>query len=560
MINSRSKPTIDIMPAHSATMSPRRFERRLAAGALLLAVVPVVLFAMASMGLIRAMNEREIERTAQRMVEQGAKHLDAVLQGKVAALAALIALHPVEDLQRPEALAAMLRVLTVAGGKDAIIALDLLDANGNHLARAGTDVGAEANDLDENGWFRQALAGGVAISDVMGGATETPHFVIAMADPLRTSVLRATLSTGLLDAQARDLSLGIGGTSSLVNSAGVPQTRLPWPGEENGALVRRLLAAPPATRINNDIGFAAGAWLAKPRWMLVGVARWQDVPGWAGSYRILAVGVVLALVAGGLPLAIAFARRLVMRLEQRQQDQERRRHQLIHIEQLATIGRVAGGIAGDIRAPLEQISQQASRVDQLVRMEPDDRGPRADEARAALAVIVQQARHIGVIVDRLRRLSRSTADDYEIHLNWLLREILCFFEKEAEAHNIILSRQFDEQLPPIRTDGSQVQQLLLALTENALNAVGADGRIDFITYATPGEVHVQIADNGVNGMTSERMDRLWQPLSIGLGSRRGEWAKLSLYSNIVYRLGGRISAQERPQGGTLCTVSLPARA
>jgi two-component system NtrC family sensor kinase len=193
-------------------------------------------------------------------------------------------------------------------------------------------------------------------------------------------------------------------------------------------------------------------------------------------------------------------------------------------------------------------------------VESDDRGPRAEKARAALAVIVQQARHIGAIVDRLRRLSRSTADDYEIHLNWLLREILCFFEKEAEAHNITLSRQFDEQLPPIRTDGSQVQQLLLALTENALDAVGADGRIDFITYATPGEVHVQIADSGADGMTSERMDRLWQPLSIGLGSKRGEGARLSLYSSIVYRLGGRISAQERPQGGTLCTVSLPARA
>ena len=341
VVNPRSKAHIDIMFTPSATMPHRRLERRLAAGALLLAVVPVALFAMVSMGLIRTMTEREVERTAQRMVEQGARHLDSVLQGKVAALAALISLHPAEQLQRPETLATMLRVLIVASGKDAIIALDLFDSSGNHLARVGTEVNEAANDLDENGWFRQALAGGVAISDVLGGATETPHFVIAVADPLRTCVLRATLSNRLLEAQVRNLPLGTGGTSYLINSAGVPQTWPLRPGEADGALVRRLLVAPPATRVNDDIGFAAGAWLSNPRWMLVGAARWQDVPGWTGTYRTLAIGAVLALVAAGLPLAIVLARRLIMRLEQRQHAQEMRRHQLIHIEQMATIGRVA---------------------------------------------------------------------------------------------------------------------------------------------------------------------------------------------------------------------------
>lgn len=148
--------------------------------------------------------------------------------------------------------------------------------------------------------------------------------------------------------------------------------------------------------------------------------------------------------------------------------------------------------------------------------------------------------------------------DTDMHVNWMLRNILSFLEGEANEKNIVFTTAFEETLPTITTDGAQVQQLLLAVVEDTLAAIGADGRVDFITFSTPARVHIQIADSSP-GVTSARMNKLWQPTPVDGGAGREARSGLSVYGAVVYRLGGRISVQDRPQGGMLFTLSLPVR-
>ena len=93
------------------------------------------------------------------------------------------------------------------------------------------------------------------------------------------------------------------------------------------------------------------------------------------------------------------------------------------------------------------------------------------------------AQRIRTILDRLSCFSRKIDSEYNIQVNWVLREFLSFYEKEAQDRDITFNLQFDEHLPTIRTDGSQVQQLLLKLIENALDA-GARARLDALFART----------------------------------------------------------------------------
>ncbi len=128
----------------------------------------------------------------------------------------------------------------------------------------------------------------------------------------------------------------------------------------------------------------------------------------------------------------------------------------------------------------------------------------------------------------------------------------------GHGNNIALNLQLDENLPTIRTEGSQVQQVLLNLIENALDAVGSDGQIDIITTRTKDELHVQIADNGP-GIKPEVMKKLWEPFFTTKEPGKGTGLGLSICSDIAHKLGGTITAENRPQGGAVFTLKLPLR-
>lgn len=243
-------------------------------------------------------------------------------------------------------------------------------------------------------------------------------------------------------------------------------------------------------------------------------------------------------------------------IEKRNQQLKILHNQLVHEEKMANIGRVAAGITKDIKSPLQQIQKQANKVEDLVHQENIQHINRFKKNQDALDKIRLHARCMRTTLERRTRLSRKIGYEYNIQVNMILREFLFFYENEALDRNIVLNLQFDERLPIIRTDGSQVQQLLLNLIEKALDAVGVEGHIDIITYNKSGEVYVQIADSGP-GITSERIERRWQPFPVTRGTIMGVGLDLSMYSNFVYKLGGRISVKDRPQGGTLVTLSLP---
>jgi two-component system NtrC family sensor kinase len=172
--------------------------------------------------------------------------------------------------------------------------------------------------------------------------------------------------------------------------------------------------------------------------------------------------------------------------------------------------------------------------------------------------IRQHVSRAGTITHRLLGFSKKITAEYDVQINALLQETISFLESEANANNITFDLRLDEELPTMRTDGTQVQQVLLNLLENALDAVGPEGKIDIITSRSGREISVQVADNG-QGISPEVLEKIWDPFFTTKEAGKGTGLGLSICSDIVHRLGGTIMVENRPQGGAAFTLRLPLR-
>jgi two-component system NtrC family sensor kinase len=267
------------------------------------------------------------------------------------------------------------------------------------------------------------------------------------------------------------------------------------------------------------------------------------------------VGGIAALF---LVISSGISRFIVERIRQADREQTALDQQMAHIEKMANIGRLAAGIAHEINNPLQLIQMQAGWIDELMQEEDPKHIVNLEEYRKSVGKIKQHVNRAGTITHRLLGFSRKISAEYDVQINELIRETISFLESEAHSNNIVLNLQFDEDLPMLRTDGAQVQQAVLNLIENALDAVGSEGQIDIITSRTGKEVCVQIADNGP-GIPSEVLEKIWEPFFTTKAAGKGTGLGLSICSDIAHRLGGTISVANRPEGGALFTLRLPMR-
>ena len=293
-------------------------------------------------------------------------------------------------------------------------------------------------------------------------------------------------------------------------------------------------------------------------WLLVIKTQITDSLEGYSTYRnrtILLVGLTALLF---LFVSTGISTFIVSKMEKTDREQMALDQQMAHIEKMANIGRLAAGIAHEINNPLQLIQMQAGWIEELLQEEEAAKVTHIEEYLKSIVKIKQHVNRAGTITHRLLGFSRKISAEYDVQVNELLQETLSFLEKEAETNNIALNLQFDEQLPTVRTDGSQVQQVLLNLIENSLDAIGSNGQIDIITKKIGSEVHIQIGDNGP-GIQPAVMKKIWEPFFTTKEPGKGTGLGLSICSDIAHKLGGAITVENKAQGGALFTLKLPLR-
>ncbi len=220
-------------------------------------------------------------------------------------------------------------------------------------------------------------------------------------------------------------------------------------------------------------------------------------------------------------------------------------------ERLASLGKLAAGVAHEINNPLGAIlALTALTVEDLA---PDD--PRRED----LQEVVRQAERCRNIVRGLLEFSRQSEPHVErLDLNKVLEDTLALISRQSFFFNIQVVKQLTPDLPRVSADRSQLQQVFMNILINAVQAMQEKGTVTLQSRpAADGFVEVSIADTGC-GIPPDKLDRIFDPFFTTKPSGKGAGLGLSIAYGIVAKHGGAIAVASRPGEGSTFTVRLPA--
>lgn len=258
----------------------------------------------------------------------------------------------------------------------------------------------------------------------------------------------------------------------------------------------------------------------------------------------------------------AWNRSLEARVEQKTRELKRIHNQMLQVEKMASVGKLAAIVAHEINNPLAGILTYSKLLKKwLIAPEAaSDLAPeRREQIRSSLDLIEAESRRCGEIVKNLLVFSRTAPMNLEwADLNAVIGRCARLVEHQAEASGIQVQLHLNADLPSTRCDPSQVQQVLLALLMNALDATASGGcvRLSSTYRAATQEVVLQVQDDGA-GIPSDVMTKLFEPFFTTKEAGRGVGLGLAISQGIVERHNGRIEVQSVPGRGSTFTVILP---
>ncbi|MEN6537115.1 MAG: ATP-binding protein, partial [Bryobacteraceae bacterium] len=246
-----------------------------------------------------------------------------------------------------------------------------------------------------------------------------------------------------------------------------------------------------------------------------------------------------------------WGRTLEEKVRKRSEELVAMRARVEQAERLASLGKLAAGVAHEINNPLGGI--MALTALSLEDMKPDDPN------RENMEEVLRQSERCRDIVRGLLEFSRQSEAHMElVDLNKVLNDTVALLERQALFFNINIVRNIEPLLPPVMADRSQLQQLFMNILMNAVQAMNERGTVTLVTGRNgSGQVEVSISDTGV-GIPPDKIDRIFDPFYTTKPIDQGTGLGLSIAYGIVTRHGGTISAESEMGKGSTFTIRLPA--
>lgn len=225
--------------------------------------------------------------------------------------------------------------------------------------------------------------------------------------------------------------------------------------------------------------------------------------------------------------------------------------QLVSSEKMASLGKLAAGIAHEINNPLGGILIYASLMKEDL---PED-----DPKRADLERIVQEAGRCKEIVKSLLEFARQTEPKKEpVDINRAINDGLFFLVNQALFHNIEIVKNLDPFLPFVQGNAGQLKQVFMNIIVNAAEAMHGSGRLTITTSRSPDgrSVLIEFTDTG-EGIPEENLSRIFDPFFTTKDVGKGTGLGLATSYGIVEEHGGKIRVKSKVGEGSTFTIELP---
>ena len=249
---------------------------------------------------------------------------------------------------------------------------------------------------------------------------------------------------------------------------------------------------------------------------------------------------------------------LEQRVEQKTRELTRAHEHALHTEKMASIGKMAAVLAHEINNPLSGILTYAKLLRKWIDRDDGGRAHR-QEICDSLDLIASESRRCGDLVKNLLTFSRTTPINLQpADLNQVVERSLRLVQHQLDLAGIQVQPQLDPDLPPVVCDAAQIEQVILALVMNALDALPQGGNLWLSTSFghEPNCARIVVRDDG-SGIPPEILSRIFEPFLTTKETGRGVGLGLAISHSILERHNGNIEVQSEEGRGTTFTVTLP---
>jgi PAS domain S-box-containing protein len=279
-----------------------------------------------------------------------------------------------------------------------------------------------------------------------------------------------------------------------------------------------------------------------------------------GRRVIVDARIVMERDASGGPLGLLATTTDITERKMAEDNLRKAQEALTHVTRLTTLGEVSASVAHEINQPLAAIVNNANAS--LVLL--DDLQPNLGELRVAMKEVVEDAQRASGIIERIRQMSRRSVPEHAPCLiHEIVDDVLNLAARSSAARGVAIDTEIPQDLPPVLGDRVQLEQVLLNLVMNAIEAMSdvepLERRMEICATVDTEDGHtsvtMRVADRGV-GLKPEDMPRLFEafhttkPHGIGLG--------LAISRSIIEAHRGRLWAERNGDKGAVFAFRLPA--